>query len=236
MSNANTPAPNSTRAIIAAIRAQLPDYLLIDTPYTITYPNTERKYTVLFEYDGNIPAPENDCDGHGLTVDQRWRIDPTDAETIDYHLGLDEDDTSVAAMELRLRYGMMRPLQTEFTPYRYYDVWETLKLAKREQWGVIDYDNDPEAQDKLHAIVDAAYDYLRGWYNNAWHWCTVCVTPLDQDEEPVDEFAQYIGGCEFGYDDKAELDYFAELIEDLARCAWHAERLAATPGQMSLPL
>lgn len=224
---------------IAAIVAQLPSYLCMDDPMPVTHPVTQRKYTVTLEHDSFNGAPQEDCDGHGETYESKSRIDPDDIEAINDHLGLYDDDDSVQAMEQRLRFSMMRPLREDsyrWGSHLYYDVWETLKKAKAECWGSIDHDNDPEADEKLQAIVDKDYDYLRGWHNDEWCWVTVCVTPLDEDDEPMDQHAQYVGGYEHGFDRDAERPYFAEAILDQMECAEHSIRAEEHAGQMELPL
>jgi hypothetical protein len=111
---------------------------------------------------------------------------------------------------------------------RYYDVWMSLQKARKEQWNGAD-STDHNA---LMAAVNTDYDYLRGWYHSDWWWAHVEVMPLDDEGEPMEQYAQTLGGmC------SNDGTYIEAVIEEL----WHDCRKwmeidkGAVHDQLSLP-
>jgi len=223
---------------------------------------TGRKYLVEFIYDTNSNGPLEDSDGHGVTEELMFHPTDMDKDDLRHELGLDEDDDSPHAMEQMIQYSLMLPL-TEGAHARhharwelYYDVWSSLKKAKAENWCSIDHDNDPEANDKLHAAVMQDYDYLRGWYTDKWHYCGIKVTPYqteaellssnggdeDAELELLEDYDESLWGIEYGAAPRdREREYHEEVIRDLVhQCQWAMrkadEKAAEAAGQRTLDL
>lgn len=107
---------------------------------------------------------------------------------------------------------------------RYYDMAATIKLAKRDGWGL-----NPEAKAVLAKrlgreptkgeIVEAAvkddFEYLRGWCNDEWRYVGVIVTLLDDDGDKT-EIDNSLWGVE-DYDVEHLEEVAQELAEEIAR-------------------
>lgn len=179
-----------------------------------------KKYHVEWTYDHCFGAPHEEHDGHGVVVELSF--DPTDEDERESHLhyAFDEDDETLIEEEARL--SLMKVLRCRD---RYaddlvcYDVWETLKKAKVEGWGSAT--NDEE----LMAAVLADFEYLHGWYNDEWHWCTVGVAPLDEDGEPDETYRHYCGGYESTILDSEHRMWHDAVIEDqIAQVEWELKK------------
>jgi hypothetical protein len=199
---------------------------------TYTDPETQRKFRVLLTPDYDSGPPQNECDGHGVI--EELSFDPTDEESVRDHFGIDDDDTSPESLEKLIQHSMMLCLSSERRRAGglYYDVWETLKLARADRWHSIDHNNDPQAHTKLHEAVMQDYRYIKGWYNDDWQYVTVEVTPYDtdppvtspdDDPEPalLEEYSKYLGHVEYGQYTTEEKAYLRETYADLAQQALH---------------
>ena len=69
-----------------------------------------------------------------------------------------------------------------------YDWAETMKIAKRDGWGVAEGDR-PANWDTLtpgqrtELAVQRDFDFLQAWCNDTWVWCGVVVTLMLPDED-----------------------------------------------------
>ena len=140
-----------------------------------------RKYRIEWQHDDTFGRPEAESDGHGVCADINF-----DPETF----GEDHDpDDGELDMEEVVRHQMMRVL-SRADYWRVYDVWETMKVAKADGWRDLKWEAEhPNAteEEKLMAAVDADFNYLKGWYNDDWHWCGITVMLLDEEDDEDDE-------------------------------------------------
>ena len=183
-----------------------------------------RKYRIDWHYDDTSGRPEDESDGHGVCADINF-----DPKTF----GEDPEDGELD-LEEAVRHKMMRVLDTTSrrqTWYRVYDVWETMKVAKADGWRDLKWEAEhPNAteEEKLLAAVDADFNYLKGWYNDDWHWCGITVMLLDEEDDEHEE--SLWGLCS----DDAE--YHEEVIKDLVGEIQRQVKREAEKGQIPLPL
>jgi hypothetical protein len=120
------------------------------------------KITLAWYPDDISDAPWERCDGHGIVSD--WmRRDKSPGERI---------------------------LSTDHGAHRFYDFAETMKLARRDGWGL--------SPDKIAAMergmgrkatpgeiiaaaVESDFQFLRGWCNDEWHYVGYMVTIENPD-------------------------------------------------------
>ena len=151
-----------------------------------TFEYKGRGYRVKFEYDDSHGAPWKECDGHGVVSEWTTR-DKAPGE---------------------------RKLVSDRSSKRYYDIAETMKIAKRDGWGL---GNDelaklaqalgrmPTKKEIVSKAVDNDFEYLRAWCNDEWHYCGVIVTHEEtQDSESL-----------WGIEDN-DYDCLAEVAHELA--------------------
>lgn len=86
----------------------------------------------------------------------------------------------------------------------YYDYSATMKIAKKDGWGLNDeaalarkLGRPPTKGEIAHTSVVADYEYLRGWCNNEWHWHGYTL----DIESPDGEASRNADSC-WGYDDE----------------------------------
>lgn len=186
----------------------------------VVHPVTGRRFMVEFEYDCDSGAPESESDGHGHVVTLSY--DPHDHDDVEDELSNhDLDDTK--ELEFRAQCAMMRHIKDD----TYYDVWRSLKTARKEGWGPT-----PEA------AVEQDFRYIYGWYNDQWYWCGIRVTPLNAlpgealDEDDLDNAAQSLWGIESN-DETCHEEVIKDLMHQCEYALWEAQR---NPSQLELPL
>jgi len=164
-----------------------------------------RTFRVEWEYDTDMGPPQTESDGHGIV--EKFRDDPTD---------FDPEDVS---LEDAVRFKMMRRLgdgnHWSRANVPYYDVLTTLIKAKEEGWGVpnpVGLTPDERAME----AVEADYQYVAGWYNDEWHWCSILVTEVLTDDEGDEEDgeSQSLGGL-CSDDDKYHEEVIKELVAQM---------------------
>ncbi len=115
-----------------------------------------REFTVEFPYDDSSRCPWEDCDGHGIVSDWVSR-DKAPGE---------------------------RLLHSDQSSKRYYDFAETIKIAKRDGWGLGKDDESklaqalgraPTRKEIIAQAVENDFDYLRRWCNDDWTYVGVVV-------------------------------------------------------------
>lgn len=141
-----------------------------------TFEYRGRTFKIEIEHDADMGEPWKEHDGHGLVSDWTTR-DKTPGERI-----LVKDGES----------------------YRYYDNQETLKLARRDGWGIGEEETallasrlgrTPTKREITAEAVEQDYRRMRGWCLDEWYWVYVRVTMLNEDGEETDARAS-LGGIE----------------------------------------
>lgn len=198
--------------------------------YTVLHHPTGIKLKVEIISDDHYGPPEQEHDGHGVVMD--FDYDPTDIDALIEREGWDEDEQcSPEAMEAVARARLYRSVgkPNRFGNKKYYDVWETLKIAV-SQWGLPA--DDP---DELTRVVIADYEYIDGWYCDDWQWAVISVTPLGEDDEELTQYAQHLGGIEHGLANRKE--YIDDTINELVRQAlaeYNNDQTGVHPKQLEL--
>ena len=174
------------------------------------------------DYDADSPLEWSDC--HGIVVEMDWN--PLSEYQMEQHI-LDEEPE----LEEETRLRMLKPLFTNTgrTVRRlYYDVMATLEVARRE-WG----HKTPE--DCMKA-VEQDYKYLRGWYDDDWHWVHLEVTPVI-DGKPDFTHQYNVGGFESSLPLDTDMveDKIATINDAIRELEWEI-RASLHPGQLELPL
>ncbi len=91
--------------------------------------------------------------------------------------------------------------------HRFYDIQETIKIAKHDGWDAPPYKQGTKGEQAARA-VEADFRNLRAWCNDEWTWVVIHVTVSHDGCEVGDE---YVGGVEsYG-------DYWQEEGERMAR-------------------
>jgi hypothetical protein len=183
-----------------------------------------KTYHVCWYYDHDFGSPLENGDGYGVTERMDWN--PTDEEQLEQHL-LDYEPELEEETRLRLMRQVQRPARYNDSGL-YYDVISSLHKAKTE-WGI----DDPV---KAMEVVEKDFAYLKGWYDDDWHWLTIGVAPLDDDGEPVEDDREYCGGYESTIlnSDEDNCKYKAEVINDqISQVEWTIKK-RLHKGQMEL--
>jgi hypothetical protein len=194
-----------------------------------------KKYHVELYYDHDMGAPQDEGDGYGVTERLGWN--PTDEEQLEQHL-LDYEPE----IEEETRLRLMRKLSRADwgSSGLYYDVLSSLHKARTDGWGAgAEWKAaNPNAtkEEELMYVVDKDFDHLKGWYDDDWHWVTVSVAPLNEDDEPDEDHREYCGGYESTIVDHDQRIWFDEVIEDLAHSVEHSLKRELHKGQMELAL
>lgn len=156
------------------------DYIYHEETYTHKCGKT---YNVRWYHDHDYGSPLDNGDGYGVTEYLDWN--PTNEEQLEQHL-LDEEPE----LEEETRLRLMRVLQRGHHRYDkglYYDVLSSLHKAKTE-WGCKEED--------CMEVVEKDFAYLKGWYDDDWHWLTCSVAPIDEDGDIMEDHRENCGGYE----------------------------------------
>lgn len=172
------------------------------------------RFRIHIEDDGDHGAPWEDYDGHGVISD--WT----------------QGDKKPGE----------RVLCTDRSSKRFYDVQATMKVAKRDGWGL-----GPEAKQKLAdklgrvptageitaQAVENDFEHLRRWCTDQWRYVGVCVEQIDEDDQPLtDKYEYACWGMES--DDAAGLEEAAEDYADQIIRANVAAEAAAIAEEMEV--
>ena len=200
---------------------------MTDTVHTEIYAHKNgKKYSVVWYYDNDSGSPLED-DGYGVTERLDWN--PTDSMSIEQWV---EDDEPGIEEETRMR--MMRMLCRASNRYDsglYYDVLSTLHMARKE-WGI----TDPV---KAMEVVEKDYKFLKGWFDDDWHWLTLSVAPLDENDEPIEDDREYCSRYESTILDdhnESSREYKVEAIENQIGSVEWAIRQRLHKNQLQLDL
>jgi hypothetical protein len=169
-----------------------------------------KTYNVRWYYDYDYGSPLENGDGYGVTERMDWN--PTDEEQLEQHLCDYEPE-----LEEETRLRLMRVLSRE-SSWResglYYDVLSSLHVAKTE-WGV--------APERCMEVVEKDFAYLKGWYDDDWHWLTCSVAPIDEDGEIMEEDREFCGGYESTMINDPE--YRCDVVSAIEDRIWEIDRL-----------
>ena len=107
--------------------------------------------------------------------------------------------------------------------YLYYDLQETMKMARQEGWGISREDSAGKTEGQIaYEAVMRDFKYLRDWCNQEWWFCGVAATVIEDwmgnDVSDMD-ISGSLWGIEDGYGEygrNAE-SYIKEVADDLAR-------------------
>lgn len=165
-----------------------------------TFEYKNKTFRLELEHDDSHGAPWEECDGHGVVSDWTSR-DKLPGE---------------------------RVLNADRHSKRYYDVAETMRIAKRDGWGL---GNEAEAAlaqslgraptqgEILAEAVRRDFEYMRAWCNDEWQYVGVVVTLLDADGEATDE-CESLWGVENS--DDAYVQATARELADEICARWDA--------------
>lgn len=156
---------------------------------TQTIERNGNTYKAEWFYDTDHGTPWEESDGHGVVSE--W----TTRNKLPGEFVLSED-----------RHGK-----------RFYDFAATMKIAKRDGWGVAGKTFSSKGE-QAQAAVMADFELLRGWCNDDWYWCGIIVTLLDDDGEETD-ITESLWGIESNSD-----EYHQEVIADLISRAEHTHK------------
>ena len=199
---------------------------MTDTVHTEIYTHKSgKRYSVVWYYDNDSGSPLED-DGYGVT--ERLDFDPTSERQMEAYI---EDYEPDLEEETRLR--MMRMLcrpSNRHDSGLFYDVLSSLHLARTE-WGF----PDPA---KAMEIVEKDYAYLKGWFDDDWHWITLGVAPLDEDDEPIEEDREFCSRYESTIldDNDESREYRVDVIENQIGSVEWAIHQRLHKGQLQLDL
>jgi hypothetical protein len=207
-----------------------------DSYHTETYTHKcGKKYHVELYYDHDMGAPQTEGDGYGVTVRMDWN--PTDEEQLEQHIN-DYEPELEEETRLRMMRVLSRTSNWRDSSGLYYDVLSSLHKARTEGWGAgAEWKAaNPTAtkEEELMHIVDKDFEHLYGWYDDDWHWVTVSVAPLNEDDEPMEDHREYCGGYESTITDHDQRKWFDEVIEDLIHSVEHSLKKVLHKGQMEL--
>lgn len=189
-----------------------------------------KKYIVEVEPDYDFGPPEDNSDCHGRVVELDF--DPEDEGAVDDYIEANTEEDSPEELEERARMASMRLLGKYSYRYagqrKYYDVWESLKIAKKK-WG---HTTDEAARE----AVEKDYAYIDGWYSDDWSWCSVTVYATDEDGEKDEDHNYCIGGYETTIIEAENRSWFDEVIEDCVHSIEHELRRELHEDQLELAL
>lgn len=107
--------------------------------------------------------------------------------------------------------------------YLYYDLQETIKTARQEEWGIGREDNAGMTKGQIaYEAVMRDFKYLQGWCNQEWWYCVVTATVIEDwmgnDVSEMD-ISESCWGIEDGYGEygRDAESYIKEVADDLAR-------------------
>lgn len=101
-----------------------------------------------------------------------------------------------------------RVLCSDRSHYRYYDVSEAVRIAKRDGWDAPPYGEGTKGQRAARA-VEADFQFLRSWCNDEWHYVGV-VLSIWKNGVQLDEHATSVWGVEDN-----DSKYLRELAEEM---------------------
>lgn len=148
-----------------------------------TFEHKGRRFIAKYERDEFMGEPWKEHDGHGIVSE--WTSRPkAPGERV-----LNEDRTSK----------------------RYYNVRETLAIARRDGWGV-EGGRLPGESERAYAAraVEADFRFLRAWCRDEWEW--IGVTVRLADDPSITESLSGIESCSGAYLDEVARELADEIL------------------------
>ncbi len=111
-------------------------------------------------------------------------------------------------------------IATDRSSHRFYDVSATLKIAKRDGWGLSEDEiaklaktlgRAPTKGEITRKAVDMDAERMRGWCNDDWCWIGVVVTLLTVDGDALESRQESLWGIE-----SDSSNYLREVAQELA--------------------
>lgn len=133
---------------------------------------------ITVERDDCSGAPWEDCDGHGIV--SQWTT--------------------------RDKQAGERVLCSDRHSKRFYNVAESIAIAKRDGWGAPPYKTGTKGEQAARA-VESDFEFLKGWANDDWFYAVVTVKLLDEDGKEI--ASDSLGGVE------TLNDYWKESAADM---------------------
>ena len=180
-------------------------------------------YEIVWAYDNDCGSPleMGDC---GVVEHMRW--DPTHEGALEeyleqYEVGLEEE------ARLRLMRVLRPPSIRHGWEGIYYDYLATLNKVHTE-WGIEDHD-------EVVRVVESDFEWLKGWYNDDWHWISVSAAPIDPDTDRVmEEHRQCINGYESNILDTKHDQWRLEAMNEVVSEVEWTRRQVENPNQLEL--
>jgi hypothetical protein len=165
------------------------------------------------EHDPDMGEPWKEHDGHGVVSD--WR------------------KVTTKAPGERVLY------ESERGRVLFYDVQESMKIAKRDGWGCA-HVGAHLAGNSIHktpgemraCAVNRDFEALRAWCRDEWTWCGVVVSlhqECDDDTIDLDPCVASLWGIDLNYPD-SDNAYLLEVANDLAAEAKTTRRVVIEAG------
>lgn len=116
------------------------------------------RFGIRYEDDTDHGAPWEENDGHGI----------------------------VSEWTTRAKAPGERVLHADRGDKRYYDVAESIKVAKRDGWDAEPFGpaDEPKGVRAARAVA-ADFQYLRAWCRDEWRYVGVVVEQIDEDDSPL---------------------------------------------------
>jgi hypothetical protein len=96
--------------------------------------------------------------------------------------------------------------------FRYYDVQEATRLAKRDGWDTPPYKQGTPGERAARA-VEADFRALRGWCRDEWGYCSVVLT-ISEDGDEIDDHAASVVGVDVNHPN-GDNGYLTEVANEL---------------------
>lgn len=153
-------------------------------------------FTVKVEHDHDHGAPWEAEDGHGPVSDWRRGRDKRAGE---------------------------RELHSDRGSYRFYDVVEATRIAKRDNWGLGSDEmqkledmlgRKPTRKQIIARAVELDFEWLRRWCTDQWSYVVLTVTLCDTDGDETHEYECLGGLC--SDDDECIDDEALNLAKEIA--------------------
>lgn len=154
-----------------------------------------RKFRVDIERYDHIGEPWREHDGHGI-VSEWTRRDKKPGELV-----------------MNKNHGLTR----------FYDFDETLKLARRDGWGLSTENVDAlsarigrpaTSREIIAESVRRDFEHLRAWCNDDWYWCGVIVTDITDDKNKKPDYVHALWGIE-STDCEYHFEVASELVDEI---------------------